>query len=71
MPVLHVHDRESNAQRMLSFNKPRFVIGKLGTADLVIDKHNISRNHCEIITMNGGHFIRDVGSRNGTFMDQR
>jgi len=69
MPVLHVIDRETNTERRIPLAKPRFLIGKIATADLVLDKISISREHCEIVAANGGYFIRDLESRNGTYVE--
>ena len=66
--VLDVTDRETKTRRQVPVNRPRFVIGKLPTTDLFLDKISISRQHCEIINANGGYFVRDLGSRNGTFV---
>jgi len=69
MPVLDFVDRETNEQRRIPVEKPRFTIGKLASNDLVLDKVSISRQHCEILNANGGFFVRDLGSRNGTYVE--
>ena len=68
MAKLLVSDRETNTQREMPLDRTRFTIGKLPNNDLFLDKMSISRQHCEIINANGGYFIRDLGSRNGTYV---
>ena len=50
----------------------RVVIGRDPGAGIVINDRNVSREHAEIIRGDGGYFIRDLGSKNGTYVgDQR
>jgi len=69
MPWLHILDRDTNAEQRAAINRPRFIIGKLETCNLRLDKFNISRAHCEIVADGEGHIVRDLGSRNGTYVD--
>ncbi len=71
MAELHIHDRETDTRQTIPLDRPRFVIGKLPTNDLPLDKISISRQHCEIVNANGGYFIRDMGSKNGTYVGGR
>jgi pilus assembly protein CpaF len=63
-----ITDRRDGSQRRIPIAKPRFVIGKKETCDLVLDRVNISREHCELLTVNGRTFVRDLKSRNGTYV---
>jgi pilus assembly protein CpaF len=65
---LMITDRRDGSQRRIPIAKPRFVIGKKETCDLVLDRVNISREHCELLTVNGRTFVRDLKSRNGTYV---
>ena len=47
----------------------RVTIGSHETCDLVIDDPTVSRFHCELVVDGGRVRVRDVGSRNGTFVD--
>jgi DNA-binding NtrC family response regulator len=47
----------------------RLVIGSDPLADLRLTDPTVSRFHCEISVQNGQAEIRDLGSRNGTFVD--
>ena len=47
-------------------------IGREPDAALFIDHYTVSRRHAEITCANGCYLLRDLGSRNGTFLnDQR
>jgi hypothetical protein len=70
-PFLQVTDRETNTQRRIPLAKPLFTIGKSPASDLALDKVAISRQHCEIVLANGTYSIRDLGSRNGTYVEGR
>ena len=67
MPWLTVVDRRRQRQRDLPLGKPVFTFGKRDTCDLVLDRDNISREHCRIVHAQNGVFIEDLKSRNGTF----
>ena len=43
-------------------------IGRGGEAQIQLDHHLISRHHCELYEENGQMMVRDLGSRNGTFI---
>ncbi len=46
-------------------------IGKSPDNELVLERKAISRQHCRIEVHNGALIVRDLGSRNGTFLDGR
>jgi NADPH-dependent 2,4-dienoyl-CoA reductase/sulfur reductase-like enzyme len=45
-------------------------IGRESTSKLVINHQSISRHHAAITCNNGAYFLRDMGSRNGTFINE-
>ena len=47
-----------------------FTIGRDATSRLVINHQSISRYHAVITCANGSYFLRDMGSRNGTFINE-
>lgn len=57
----------------LPVTKPEFVIGKnAASVDGHIGFNNaISRKHCKIICDNGRYFIVDLGSTNGTYVNEK
>jgi two-component system, NtrC family, response regulator GlrR len=52
-----------------AFASDRTVIGADPTADVTIDDAALSKFHCEIRIADGAIYVRDLGSRNGTFVD--
>ena len=69
MAYLLITDRKDGSRRRIAIETPTFVIGKKDPCHLVLDRVNISREHCEIAAAAGGHVVRDLKSRNGTFVD--
>ncbi len=48
------------------------VIGRSRSTDVILGHPLVSRQHCEVFESNGMLMVRDLGSRNGTFVgDQR
>ncbi|HCF59043.1 MAG TPA: AAA family ATPase, partial [Myxococcales bacterium] len=47
----------------------RLVIGRSLDADLHLLDDKVSREHCAIEEAEGGHRVRDLGSRNGTWLN--
>jgi len=45
------------------------VLGRSGHADTGFESEFISRKHAEIIESDGALLVRDLGSRNGTFVN--
>ena len=45
--------------------KPKVVIGRRSSCDIVLEFPNVSQRHCELQFENGYWIIRDLGSRNG------
>jgi len=49
--------------------KPRSSVGQQPANDVVIEDPTVSRFHCEILLDEGSARVRDLESRNGTFVD--
>ena len=47
----------------------RFLLGREKTIDICIDDANISRQHARILKEGDDYFIEDLGSRNGTYLN--
>ncbi len=45
------------------------IIGRESTCEIQIDERQISRQHAEITKTNDGYMLRDLGSKNGTFLN--
>ena len=56
----------------ISVAHPEFVIGRSQDCDLQIASQLVSRHHCELIVDERDHAVRvrDLGSQNGTFVNQ-
>jgi pSer/pThr/pTyr-binding forkhead associated (FHA) protein len=46
-------------------------VGRLSSADVMIDNPSISRHHAVIVVRGDKVLVRDAGSRNGTFIDEQ
>ncbi len=46
-------------------------IGREPNASLLINHHAVSRRHAEITYANGHYLLRDLGSKNGTFLNDK
>ena len=60
--------RASEARRMRLRARP-ITVGCASTADLVVFDRTVSHAHCRFETTSAGTWLRDLGSRNGTFVD--
>ena len=57
-----------DAGRTLAVTRSALVVGSHATAQLRLDDRSVSRFHCEL-RLDGRPHVRDLGSRNGTFVD--
>lgn len=65
--TLVFHDA-ANVFRRFSLNLTRQVIGRRKPAGILIDNEFVSGSHAEILFTKNGYSIRDLGSKNGTFL---
>lgn len=55
----------------ISITKSNFIIGRLANyVDYVIDNNAIGRTHAEILYKEGQYFIKDLNSKNGTYLNE-
>jgi diguanylate cyclase (GGDEF)-like protein len=52
--------------RRTPLERAAFTIGRSSQSDLCIDQESVSRAHARILYRDGAHFIEDLGSTNGT-----
>jgi len=61
-------ERGTGPRTDLTSGEERIIIGRGPQADLVIDDEAVSRIHCEIVWENDSLVLRDLGSKNGTWL---
>ena len=66
-PQLQVTD--SLGRRVVLLDKAIFAIGRRSTSDLRVVSTDVSRDHAEIVRIDGQLVVRDKGSRFGTFVN--
>ncbi len=49
--------------------KKKYIVGRLSLSDIVVSHPSVSRRHAELRASAGGVMITDLGSRNGTFVE--
>ncbi len=52
-----------------NLDKPSLIIGRSSKADIQVDQESVSRNHCKIINTGKTIMMRDLGSTNGTYVN--
>src|SRR5882724_5256356 len=75
MPSLHIL-KGANQGATVSLQKERFVIGRNPECDVVIPVTSVSREHAQLLRMQGRYHIEDGDgqgnkSRNGTFVNNQ
>lgn len=55
--------------RKYPLDRVQTTIGRGPDNTIVVDMDNVSRAHCKIYSGSGGHYIEDMGSTNGTFVN--
>lgn len=59
-----------DAGRRIDLRGGSLVIGRDPTNDIVIDDIEVSRKHARLIAQSGGYVIEDMGSTNGSYVDE-
>ncbi|MBS2030345.1 MAG: diguanylate cyclase [Deltaproteobacteria bacterium] len=57
--------------RKYDLNKPQFTIGRSSKCDIQIDQESISRNHAVLVNDGKRVMVRDLGSTNGTYVNDQ
>lgn len=65
MAILQVL-KGTNPGQQFPLDGDKFILGRSPDCDIVLDAGAVSRQHAEILRVNGEYFIQDLGSRNGT-----
>ena len=53
-----------------TLSKPITRIGRCPDSDILFDDITVSRSHAEVFISEGGLFVRDLGSLNGTYVNR-
>ncbi len=69
MIKIHVIDGNGTASDRV-FEKDSVLVGRSSRLDLTLPDRALSRQHARIFCIDGRWFVEDLGSRNGTFVNQ-
>lgn len=58
-----------NPGQQFSLTKPKHILGRHPDCDVVLDLGAVSRQHAQILQVNGEFFVEDLNSRNGTYVN--
>ena len=67
-PVLIIHEGEKAGQRW-TIRDDQLVIGRGGECDLVLPERQVSREHIRIFREGNLYYLRDLDSKNGTWVN--
>jgi pSer/pThr/pTyr-binding forkhead associated (FHA) protein len=71
MATLYQIGEDGSRQASWVLNDAPFVVGRNGQAQLSVDDEGVSRRHFVIVRVGEGHVIKDLNSRNGTWVEGR
>lgn len=57
--------------QIFPLERPSAVLGRHPDCDIVLDQKSVSRQHARILRIDGKHYIEDLRSRNGTFVNDQ
>ena len=61
----------SQLGRRIPLGEESVTLGRSPSCDLVAEVDDVSREHCQIVPHGDGYLLRDLGSTNGTWLDDR
>ncbi|MCW8879952.1 MAG: FHA domain-containing protein [Kangiellaceae bacterium] len=63
--------KENQLSQVFIIEQPEVIIGRTDSADIFIEDNSISRQHAKIKLNREGYFIEDLGSTNGTYVQDQ
>jgi serine phosphatase RsbU (regulator of sigma subunit)/DNA-binding response OmpR family regulator len=69
VPARFFYLDEAGKECWASILPPRFTIGRSSGNSLILSHVSISRTHAEVLVQNGEYLLRDVGSKQGTYLN--
>lgn len=66
--LLQIYPATSNSE-VIRLNRERTLIGRESSCDIPVDESSVSRVHAAIDADQSGYYLQDLGSTNGTFVD--
>lgn len=69
MELVLIRFKKDGSRRDLHVRNKRIVFGRGDTADIKIPKNDVSREHCEVRVEGDKVIVKDLGSSNGTFVN--
>ena len=70
MPMLIVYEGELEGQRWL-LDQDRVIIGRGTDCEIVLPERQVSRQHAQIEWDGGSYWLRDLGSKNRTYVNSQ
>ncbi len=67
-PILIAYEGELKGERWI-LDQDQTTIGRSSDCDIVLPKRQVSRHHARIDRDDGGYLLRDLGSKNGTYVN--
>lgn len=71
MNAYQIHISKNNETQILDVTKNEITIGKKIDSDIYLDHPSVSRNHAVLILHDTQWIIQDLGSKNGTFLNDK
>jgi serine phosphatase RsbU (regulator of sigma subunit)/pSer/pThr/pTyr-binding forkhead associated (FHA) protein len=60
---------DDGKERWVAVVPPKLTIGRSSDNDLAFSKMNVSRSHAEVLVQDGDCYLRDLGSKHGTYVN--
>ncbi len=71
MSVVLVMFKADGTRRDFPVSKPSIIVGRKNNCDLRVPLSSVSRHHCELLLEDDAVVLKDLGSSNGTFCNDK